>query len=68
MGRVAASRAANGGSDIPDAGVVSCVVGGFRGLQFPQTEEGGAVTAESLAFDVTDGEARDSDDLRAIRT
>lgn len=36
--------AANGGSDLPDAGVVSCVVGAFRGLQFPQSEEGGAVT------------------------
>lgn len=35
---------ANGGSDLPDAGVVSCVVGAFRGLQFPQSEEGGAVT------------------------
>ena len=36
--------AANGGSDLPDAGVVSCVVGAFRGLQFPQQEDGGAVT------------------------
>jgi len=36
--------AANGGSDLPDAGVVSCVVGAFRGLQFPQAEEGGTVT------------------------
>ncbi|MEZ4299299.1 MAG: AgmX/PglI C-terminal domain-containing protein [Polyangiaceae bacterium] len=35
---------ANGGSDLPDAGVVSCVVAAFRGLQFPQSEEGGAVT------------------------
>jgi hypothetical protein len=35
---------ANGGSDLPDAGVVSCVVGAFRGLQFPQGEDGGAVT------------------------
>jgi len=35
---------ANGGSDLPDAGVVSCVVSSFRGLQFPQSEEGGAVT------------------------
>lgn len=35
---------ANGGSDLPDAGVVSCVVGAFRGLQFPQSEDGGAVT------------------------
>jgi len=35
---------ANGGSDLPDAGVVSCVVGAFRGLQFPQSEQGGIVT------------------------
>ncbi|MBK8252676.1 MAG: AgmX/PglI C-terminal domain-containing protein [Polyangiaceae bacterium] len=35
---------ANGGSDLPDPGVVSCVVAAFRGLQFPQSEEGGAVT------------------------
>jgi hypothetical protein len=36
--------AANGGSDLPDPAVVACVVGSFRGLQFPQTDEGGAVT------------------------
>ena len=42
--------AANGGSDIPDAGVVSCVVAGFRGLQFPQSEEGGAVTVTYPIF------------------
>lgn len=30
--------AANGGSSLPDAGVVSCVVNGFRSLQFPQIE------------------------------
>jgi hypothetical protein len=35
---------ANGGSDLPDAGVVGCVVGAFRGLQFPQSENGGVVT------------------------
>ena len=36
--------AANGGSDLPDPAVVACVVGSFRGLQFPQTEEGGTAT------------------------
>ncbi|MFO0586177.1 MAG: AgmX/PglI C-terminal domain-containing protein [Polyangiaceae bacterium] len=36
--------ASNGGSDLPDASVVSCVVGGFRGLSFPTSEEGGIVT------------------------
>ena len=40
----AVSNVSNGGSDLPDAGVVSCVVSAFRGLQFPQSEEGGAVT------------------------
>lgn len=30
----------NAGSDLPDAGVVSCVVGAFRGLSFPAPESG----------------------------
>ncbi len=30
----------NGGSDLPDAGVVSCVLGAFKGLSFPQPEGG----------------------------
>jgi hypothetical protein len=33
----------NGGSDIPDSGVVSCVVSAFYGLSFP-TPEAGIVT------------------------
>jgi hypothetical protein len=33
----------DGGSDLPDAGVVSCVVRGFGNLSFPQPE-GGMVT------------------------
>jgi hypothetical protein len=40
-GRVAS--ASNGGSDIPDSAVVSCVVGAFAGLSFPEPE-GGIVT------------------------
>jgi hypothetical protein len=36
--------AASGGSDLPDPAVVSCVVAGFRGLQFPQAEDGGTAT------------------------
>jgi hypothetical protein len=40
-GRVAS--ASNGGSDIGDSGVVSCVVGAFAGLSFPEPE-GGIVT------------------------
>ncbi len=30
----------NAGSDLPDAGVVSCVTGAFRGLSFPAPESG----------------------------
>lgn len=37
------SNVANGGSDLPDSGVVSCVVSAFYGLSFPQPE-GGIVT------------------------
>jgi Ca-activated chloride channel family protein len=34
----------NGGSDMPDSGVVSCVVRAFNGLSFPQPEDRGTVT------------------------
>lgn len=37
------SNVSNGGSDIPDSGVVQCVVKNFYGLSFPQPE-GGIVT------------------------
>ncbi len=39
----AVSSVGNGGSDMPDSGVVSCVVRAFYGLSFPQPE-GGIVT------------------------
>ena len=39
----AVGMTADGGSDIPDAGVVGCVVRGFGNLSFPQPE-GGMVT------------------------
>ena len=39
----AVSSASDGGSDLPDRGVVSCVVRGFGNLSFPQPE-GGIVT------------------------
>ncbi len=39
----AVAMTADGGSDIPDGGVVSCVVRGFGNLSFPQPE-GGMVT------------------------
>jgi hypothetical protein len=37
------SNVGNGGSDLPDSGVVSCVLSAFYGLSFPQPE-GGIVT------------------------
>ncbi len=37
------SNVGNGGSDLPDSGVVSCVLAAFNGLSFPQPE-GGLVT------------------------
>jgi hypothetical protein len=37
------SNVGNGGSDIPDSGVVSCVISAYYGLSFPQPE-GGIVT------------------------
>ena len=37
------SNVGNGGSDIPDSGVVSCTISAFYGLSFPQPE-GGIVT------------------------
>ncbi len=39
----AVSQVSNGGSDMPDSGVVSCTVRAFYGLSFPQPE-GGIVT------------------------
>jgi FHA domain len=39
----AVSNVSNGGSDIPDSGVVQCVLSAFYGLSFPQPE-GGIVT------------------------
>lgn len=39
----AVSNVSNGGSDLPDSGVVNCVVRAYYGLSFPQPE-GGIVT------------------------
>lgn len=39
----ALSNVSNGGSDMPDGGVVSCIVRAFYGMSFPQPE-GGIVT------------------------
>lgn len=40
----AVSNVGNGGSDMPDSGVVSCVVRSFYGLSFPQPDGSGVVT------------------------
>jgi hypothetical protein len=37
------SNVSNGGSDLPDSGVASCVIGAFYGLSFP-SPDGGIVT------------------------
>jgi hypothetical protein len=37
------SNVKNGGSDLPDNDVVSCVLGAYHGLSFPEPE-GGIVT------------------------
>jgi len=46
----AASGAGNGGSDMPDAGVVSCVVRSFNGLSFPAPEAGIVTVTYPIAF------------------
>jgi len=42
--------AANGGSDLPDAAVVSCVVRAFHGLSFPAPESGIVTVTYPIAF------------------
>jgi hypothetical protein len=46
----AVSMAQNGGSDLPDAGVVSCVVGAFYNLSFPQPEQGIVTVTYPIMF------------------
>jgi hypothetical protein len=40
----------DGGSSIPDAGVVGCVVGAFRGLSFPAPERGVVTVTYPILF------------------
>ncbi len=47
-GRV--TNAANGGSDLPDSGVVSCVVRGFYSLGFPSPESGVVTVVYPIQF------------------
>ena len=46
----AVSNVANGGSDLPDASVVSCVVRAFYGLSFPQPENGIVTVTYPIMF------------------
>jgi len=46
----AISNVGNGGSDMPDGGVVSCVVRAFAGLNFPQPEGGIVVVVYPIMF------------------
>jgi hypothetical protein len=46
----AVSNVANGGSDLPDAGVVSCVTRAFYGLSFPQPENGIVTVTYPIVF------------------
>ncbi|MFO0675673.1 MAG: AgmX/PglI C-terminal domain-containing protein [Polyangiaceae bacterium] len=46
----AVSTASDGGSDLPDASVVSCVVRGFSNLSFPKPEGGIVTVVYPIAF------------------
>ena len=46
----AVSSVANGGSDLPDSGVVSCVLSAFYGLSFPAPEGGIVTVVYPIAF------------------
>jgi hypothetical protein len=46
----AVSSVANGGSDLPDGGVVSCVSQAFYGLSFPQPESGVVTVTYPIIF------------------
>ena len=46
----AVSNVANGGSDLPNASVVSCVTRAFYGLSFPQPEGGIVTVTYPIAF------------------
>jgi hypothetical protein len=46
----AVSYAADGGSDLPDQGVVQCVVAGFRTLAFPKPDGGTVTVSYPIVF------------------
>ncbi|HVK67488.1 MAG TPA: AgmX/PglI C-terminal domain-containing protein, partial [Polyangium sp.] len=45
----------NGGSDLPNAEVVNCVLSGFRGLSFPEPEGGVVTVTYPIQFSPGDG-------------
>ncbi|WP_438006052.1 AgmX/PglI C-terminal domain-containing protein [Sorangium sp. So ce321] len=51
----AVSSVQNGGSDLPDAGVVSCVVRSFYGLSFPPPDAGIVTVTYPLLFSPSGG-------------
>ena len=56
VGRDGASTSAgNGGSDLPDAEVVSCIVAAFRGLRFPEPEGGIVTVVYPISFSPGEG-------------
>ncbi len=46
----AVSNVGNGGSDLPDAGVVSCVARAFYGLSFPAPDSGIVTVTYPIVF------------------
>jgi hypothetical protein len=44
------SNVQNGGSDLPDPGVIGCVIGAYYGLSFPQPEGGIVTVAYPIMF------------------
>ena len=51
------TTSANGGSDLPDSSVVSCVVAAVRGLAFPQPEGGVVTVVYPINFTPADSSA-----------
>jgi tetratricopeptide (TPR) repeat protein len=49
------ANVANGGSDITDAGMTSCVISAFSGLSFPQPESGTVTVVYPILFEPAQG-------------
>jgi tetratricopeptide (TPR) repeat protein len=57
--------AQNGGSDLPDAGVVACVVQSFKGISFPMPESGVVTVVHPIVFSPGGGTPTAEDDADA---